>query len=267
VFATVAVLMPGNAITRTVVHLKGGGGEGYELGGYQEYRQQGFRQVWVSWETDWEQTVDKGIKLAACRPATVLQWIFHDPRFHAGDRTLAFCGEGFSGGSGQLGYALAEYQAGDYLDYVNELSGPPFSRIDLGCDGDAPQTATVCGATVQTRLKDSLTVWENMPPPLQCGSTNVPPAIVERWKNDSISVGGVYAYPRTDVQFFACTNNATAVTAMAQIYHDQIVAAEGGTALVGFHCYSAADQCMGESLGTGSADATQAMIDRCVPRH
>jgi hypothetical protein len=270
VFATIAVMLPNEPVARTVVHFKGGGGEGYELGGYAEYRTRDFRQVWVSWESDWEQTAGQGmIKAAACRPATVLQWVFTEPRLHGANRTQAFCGEGFSGGTAQLGYALAQYGAGDYLDYVNELSGPPFARIDLGCDGNAPQTATVCGATVPTRLPGDghLDQWENIPPPLACGSTAAPPTMVESWKQDSIAIGGVYAYPNTQLRFFDCTHNTTANTAMAQIYYDQIVQAEGGSAMVGLQCFSAADQCSGESLGNGGAVATQAMIDGCIARH
>src|SRR5438105_1539663 len=80
----------------------------------------------------------------------------------------ALGGEGFSGGSGQLGYALASYGMGAYLDYVNELSGPPFARIDLGCDGSQPATAQVCGAADTMRLPvPTLDNWENT---TSCGS-------------------------------------------------------------------------------------------------
>jgi hypothetical protein len=266
--ATIAILAPPATAIGTVVHLSGGGGRGFQGAGTANYRAAGFRNVLVAWTTDWEQTQTSGIKAAACRPSTVLKWIFDEPTLHAGSRTTAFCGEGFSGGSGQLGYALAQYGMGDYLDYVNELSGPPFGRIDLGCDGSAPATASVCGATVTMRLPPALLdPWENIKTPLTCGSTGVPAAELDRWKTDSISIGGVYAYPKTMVQFYDCTNGATAVTAMAQIYETQIEQAEAGTSLVGYHCYSQADGCQGEALGTGAMDATTAMIAGCTPRH
>jgi hypothetical protein len=154
------------------------------------------------------------------------------------------------------------------LDYVNELSGPPFARIDLGCDGDAPATATVCGASVTTRLPGSLNAWENIRPPLTCGATGVPAAEKTRWRTDSISVGGVYNYPRTRVEFFDCTNHATAVTAMAQNYFDTVLQASGGdTTRVAFHCFSQADGCQGEGLGSGAQDAINAMLAGCKPRH
>ncbi len=267
--ATIAILAPavGGTVKGTITHLKGGGGEGFQTGGTPQYRDAGFRQVFVSWETDWEQTATHGIKAAGCRPATVLRWIFDEPTLHNASRAAAFCGEGFSGGSGQLGYALAHYGLADYLDYVNELSGPPFARLDLGCDGAAPATATVCGATVTMQLPDKVGGWENVPAPLTCGSTSVPASELARWKADSIAVGGVYDYPKTRVEFFDCTNNATAVTAMGQLYYDQIVLGEGGTSRTAFHCYSAADGCQGEALGSGAQDATRAMVDGCIPRH
>src|SRR5262249_21161983 len=158
--------------------------------------------------------------------------------------SIGFCGEGSSGGAGQLGYALAHYGMAGVLDYVNELSGPPFARIDIGCNGDGPPSAIVCGATDTLRLPSSLNSLENIPPPLVCGSTNVPAAELARWNADSIAVGGVYGYPRTQVQFFDCTFHATAVTAQSKIYFDLIAQTEGGDPnLAQYHCYSQADGC------------------------
>jgi hypothetical protein len=264
--ATIAILAPSATMTGTIVHFSGGGGEGFQNGGTQPYSAGGFQQVYVSWASAWEQTQSHGIKTAGCRPSTALKWVFDT--LHNGSRMLAFCGEGFSGGSGQLGYALAQYGMGDYLDYVNELSGPPFARIDLGCDGTQPAAAQVCGASDTMRLPSgNLNMWENVQAPNSCGSTTNSAAQIAQWMNDSISVGGVYSYPKTRVEFFDCTNQATAVTAMAQIYYGQIMTAEGSGANVAFHCYSQADGCQGEGLGSGAQAAVQAMLAGCTPRH
>jgi hypothetical protein len=259
--AVVAIAPPAatSTLKGLIVHFSGGGGTSFQLGGAQMYGAAGFRQAFVAWASDWEQTQSAGIRAAGCRPATLLRWIFDE--VHGASRTLAFCGEGFSGGSGQLGYALAHYGLGDYLDYVNELSGPPFARIDLGCDGDAPATAMVCGAAVTMQLPGlRLDAWENIAAPNMCGMTNVPPAELERWKSDSIAVGAL-AYPKTRIEFFVCTNQATAVTGMGQLYHDAITSDKA------FHCYSQAENCQGEGLGDGNAEAVQAMIAGCTPRH
>jgi len=266
--AVVALLPQTGTLRGTVVHFSGSGGTGFQIGGTTQYQAAGFRNVYIAWQAAWEQTQSAGIKTAACRPATIIQWVFSTPGLHGGSRAVGFCGEGFSGGSGQLGYALAHYGMGSILDYVNELSGPPFARIDLGCDGDATANATVCGATDTLRLPGSLTAWENIQPPLTCGSTGVPATELARWRSDSIAVGGVYDYPQTQVQFFACTFQATAVTAQGKIYFDLISQAVGGApGRAQYHCYSQADGCQGEGLGTGNSDATQALLANCVPRH
>lgn len=259
--AIVAITQPLGTNRGTIVHFAGGGGQGFQTAGAATYTQAGFRQVFVSWTRDWEQTQAAGIKTAACRPATVLHWVFEEPTLHAASRTTGFCGEGFSGGSAQLGYALAQYGQGAYLDYVNELSGPPFARIDLGCDGNAPATATVCGASVTMKLPMKLDMWTNTAPPDACGSAGNTAAQIDRWKADSIAINGVYDYPKTRVEFFDCTNNATAVTGMAQIYHDTITSPKA------FHCYSQLDGCQGEGLGMGARAAVDAMIAGCTPRH
>jgi len=265
--AVVAIHAASGTLKGTVVHFSGGGGTGFQGQG-QSYINAGFRTVQVAWASAWEQTQSLGILAGGCRPATILKWIFDAPSIHGGSRSIAFCGEGFSGGSGQLGYALAHYGIGDYLDYVNELSGPPFARIDLGCDGDAPASAVVCGATDTMRLPSGVSAWENIQAPLMCGSHNVPAAELARWQADSIASGGVYDYPKTRVELYACTNNATAVTAQGKIYFDLIAAAAGGDpARASYHCYSAAHGCQGENLGTGNADAVAALIANCVPRH
>lgn len=263
--AVVAVTMPAVAVKGTVTHFSGSGGRGFQSAGVQQYAAAGFRNVQVAWLADWEQTTSAGVLAGGCRPATILKWIFDEPTIHDASRTLAFCGEGFSGGSGQLGYALAHYGMADYLDYVNELSGPPFARIDLGCDGDAPKTAMVCGASVTMHLPPSLDMWENIASPLTCGSTGVPATELARWQADSIvSSGAVYAYPKTQVEFFDCTNSATAVTGMAQLYYDELMGAGTTTS---YHCYDATNNCINESLGTGAQDAVAAMLAGCVPRH
>ena len=263
--AIVAILLPAGEPNGTVSHWKGGGGEGLLVLGSAELQAAGFRQVFVSWTDDWEQTQSHGIKTAACRPATVLAWIFDDPGLHAGSRSTAFCAAGKSGGSAQLGYALADYGMADKLDYVTERAGPPFARIDLGCDGDAPAMATVCGDPVSMQLPDKVTAWENMT--VACGSHAVPAEELARWKDDSIAVGGTFDYPHTQVDFFDCTYNAPAVTGMSQLYYQQVEQAEGGTSRTSYQCYTQADHCRGEDLGDGDPIAIQKMIDGCRPRH
>jgi len=96
--AIVAVRPAMGTLRGTVVHFSGSGGEGFQ-GSAQNYEAAGFRNVYIGWLDDWEQTQSSGIRTAGCRPATILQWAFSDPSLHNGSRTLGFCGEGMSGGS------------------------------------------------------------------------------------------------------------------------------------------------------------------------
>lgn len=74
----------------------------------------------------------------ACRVATVIAWI-HDSAQRANGTpfraaTAPLCGEGFSGGTGALWFALAHYGMASKLDYVLTAASTPFSRFDVGCD-------------------------------------------------------------------------------------------------------------------------------------
>jgi hypothetical protein len=124
----------------------------------------------------------------------------------------------------------------------------------------------VCGASVTTQLPASqLNKWENT---TTCGSTTPSAAEVAKWNADSILVDGVFAYPKTEVQFYDCTLNATAVTAMAQLEYNEVFTANGqSSTLTGYHCYTGVDGCDIENLGNGINDAASAMISGCVPRH
>jgi hypothetical protein len=55
---------------------------------------------------------------------------------------------------------------------------------------------------------------------------------------------------------------------MAQLYYQQVFTSEGSVpARASYHCYTQADGCMGENLGSGAMAATSAMIAGCVPHH
>jgi hypothetical protein len=78
--ALIAIVEPTVPLAGTIIHFKGGGGEGYQTSDTAGYAAAGFRQVFVSWTDDWELTMAAGIKAAACRPATVIQWVFATSR-------------------------------------------------------------------------------------------------------------------------------------------------------------------------------------------
>ena len=50
------------------------------------------------------------VRTAACRPATLLHWIWRDSGYYT---VGGMCAHGFSAGAGEVAYALAWYGAGD----------------------------------------------------------------------------------------------------------------------------------------------------------
>jgi len=119
-----------------------------------DYLNAGYAVVETAWDSPWEDTTNEttgsnvpphNILAAGCRPATFLSYIFttQNSQFYAsgGGR----CAQGFSGGTGALGYSLAEYGADAFLDKVVLQSGPVFSDIEQGCEVPAAAPVTVCG--------------------------------------------------------------------------------------------------------------------------
>lgn len=134
----------------TIVFFNGGAGDqgpgGTDFAN--DYVKAGYQVVQVVWNGPWENSGDLidfpssieaySIKDAGCRPATVLNYVYQSIYTQGG-----MCAQGSSAGSAAVGYALAEYGAGSYLDNVELLSGPVLSDIEKGCEANPP-TITVC---------------------------------------------------------------------------------------------------------------------------
>lgn len=268
--ATVMISEPTGTAKGTIYTLNGGDGKAMASPGV-DYVTAGFRTVAVGWDEAWEDAPGVGILMSACRPATLMKWAFDAP--HGGSRDTAFCAQGPSAGSAAIGYSLAHYGMGAYLDHANLISGPPFGRIDVGC---APSSYT--GPARSLCVGDSgeldnapIAFAESFAQALtnggehttDCNTGTPSSAEIAQWAADSIvSPGASYAYPQTPVSFFFCTSATTnEVTGLGSFYVDAITS----TKSVG--CYT---QCTAEMVGqdpAGKAAVTQAMLDGCVPHH
>lgn len=148
------------------------GSDGTDIGfntDAQAYSTAGFQTIQVIWQSlgagpsAWElagaaapDSIDS-IKYAACRPATLLHWIRCGLDTLDGNYCMAsdtniyqgggMCAEGASAGSAAIAYSMAEYEADDYLDNVEFMSGPPLSDISKGCapSGSKPPVCTGTG--------------------------------------------------------------------------------------------------------------------------
>jgi len=255
----------GPATATVLLHDNVGGTQFFDYGFVAAYEAAGFRVAQAEWASDWEQS-SIGIKHAACRYATMLGWVYAN--VHQADRTHGFCAQSWGGGSGGLFFSLADYGAGDLLDAVTVSAGPPFARIDLGCNPASPTTAA-CPELPQVPLAYSggalaiISTWEEAP---SCGAPGASSTEVTRWADDSIlSDGAVLAFPGTSLAAWYCTNGFDATVGQGSMVFDQVTTDKT------VHCVAGGDggaPCDGQTPWPSALpDMVADMSARCVPRH
>lgn len=111
----------------------------------------GYTTVQISWGTPFNSNQPNGwaegpggLLTAACRYATVTNWIYDNIQ---NNTSLPMCATANSGGAGALAYALSQYGSNDILSMAEVTSGPPTGRLDWGCGCQEGKIAVSCGAT------------------------------------------------------------------------------------------------------------------------
>lgn len=152
--AYLKVLEPTVAVTGTTLFVTGGGTTDLlELRPFgpivvNKLRNSGYRITELTFglpfnggELGWETNANGlGVRAAACRFATVLQWV-HDNFLNAG---TPLCAAGNSAGAEEIGLSLAHYGSGDILAFAELSSGPPFGRLDYACENTQPVITSPC---------------------------------------------------------------------------------------------------------------------------
>jgi hypothetical protein len=233
---SVRVTEPTRAAKGTIVLHSGLGGTSFfNAGGRDDlldgYLAAGYRLVDVKWAGTpalggWWNVMSGGpqsAKAGACRPATLFKWVFDN--VHGSARDKAFCGQGHSGGSAAMSYALAWYGLGDYFDYVMLTQGPPLGRMDCGCDRNAAdcmppalpgitEADLIAGMPLPTTTIDGIEpIGDN------CNGAAITPANVKTLYDDSVaSEGGVFSYPNTGLSEWYCEQKPNGTGAGAAFY-------------------------------------------------
>ncbi|HEY1658267.1 MAG TPA: hypothetical protein VGG14_07970 [Candidatus Sulfotelmatobacter sp.] len=151
--------MPAGTVKGTIVFLPSGNGtdDSGDMNAASVYFAAGYEVIQVEWSYDWEvanaavqysgssqsTNFPASIRLSSCRIATFLNYVFNannSSLYSAGGR----CAQGSSAGSAAIAYALTFYGAGNYLDAVELISGPPLADIEQGCEEPAPPSFQVC---------------------------------------------------------------------------------------------------------------------------
>jgi hypothetical protein len=178
-----------------------------------------------------------GIAEAACRPATVMQWIHDSATFADGSPFLAagkpYCGHGASGGSGAFWYALTRYGLGARLDHVVLAASTPFGRIDVGCnpaskstlvpapcDNVTPPSVFVNFTNNMTSTNNAFNRW------LSTSSCDVNPSADEMAlyaRSSVVAPGADFTFP-TPVTTYDCVDPATlnVVPGAGHFVHDAL---------------------------------------------
>ena len=228
---TYGYLAPPGTIQGTVFFHGGGDGtEAQDISDFApDYLGAGYALVQMSWATQWENTglTTLNVGYAACRPATLMNYIFQKVATTSG---AAKCAQGFSAGSAAVGYALAWYGAGSYLDNAELISGPVFSDIEQGCEYPPPALLNICvpgqfGCPANSEFQDSPSYVPGTAegvggitgdPTCGGGGTGTPTSAQSgaNWKAMSIVNGTSmpsFTYPDTSIAGWVCNNGTTSV--------------------------------------------------------
>lgn len=287
---TFGVKTPNN-LKGTIVLLSGSGGtQPFGQAGnsfyVDEYYRAKFRVVQVAWASDWEQATASGaqsIKAAACRPSTLIRYIYDS--IHGGIAASGgMCAHGQSGGSGALAYALAWYDAGNYLDKALLTSGPVFGDIEQGCKVPNSSQIAVCpagqfgciGASWSASPVyihgDGMASWTG---DASCNSgADTSAESNAAWKAQSIvdgTSGPSFSYPQTALSAYLCANTAPA-SAQGQYFYQQFT----GSSQAAAYSVNRVNGCtQNENIWTGTiaggasayTTSVNGMVQGCIKRH
>ena len=195
-----------------------------------DLRNAGYRTLQVDWLSNWFKANSgepHGIARQACKPATILQWVY-DQYHVVANPTAAFCASGHSNGASQLGLSIAQYGLSDLFDAILFESGPNWTRTDHACllNPAYPEL-------YQTPASHGIIDWGFGQ--LNNGSGYCGQELEsERWRFEETSlvqeptwnyVSADYIYPETNVTFLMGELDPTSTRAHGEYFYNWLLAA------------------------------------------
>jgi hypothetical protein len=174
-----------------------------------------------------------GLSASSCRYGTLLRWVDENVRVPG----KPYCAAGLSGGSYEVGYALAHWDGADRLQGAILLAGPAVSQLDLVCPSVAPAKWTdtdclalaakygePCTGALSCTLQGAASVvdsaWSPGAPCSDAGDPRVP----NLGADGVVTSTSRFSYPSTKTRFVF---GADECGGTANLYYDRITSDRG----------------------------------------
>lgn len=218
---------PSTSLKGTIVMYSGGLGTFYYSGFppgkaiIDEALQDGYRVIQVKWNEGWflgSKGQQEGFRKLAVHPATITKYISN--HLAVKDKPLILFGS--SGGAAQIAYMLSFYGTDKLTEKAIIFSGFWMGRLDIGCFDDNPLTKHLqYSQRAKSAIDISLGYSRDEKGPCELGDT----AFAEIYKNNSISYGGNYYYPDTEVYLLYGGNDQVGALNQGLTYYEQVIKA------------------------------------------
>lgn len=233
----------------------------------------GFTTVQISWGSPFNSGQPNGwvegpggVLDAACRYATVTNWIYNNIQ---NNTSVPYCATANSGGAGALAYALSQYGSNSVLSMAEVTSGPPTGRLDWGCGCLEGSLSVQCGSKNPMGTcfgTADAPVWD----PAYSPSSN--PAVCTDAVNGTLPAGGLnfflgdsveapgalYNFPHTWVNLVFGGGDDSSAIPIGQDWFDNITS----TSLTGQACVAGAPHSL-PSDPNGAAQIESDLLSLC----
>ena len=145
-----------------------------------------------------------GMRRLACRPATVIHWVYD--HIHQGGTSAPLCTATESGGSTAVADGLSHYGLGSILSMAEAAGGPPLTHLDHGCACDQGPSVGPCSPQPISPCYDPTDVFPIVdaayfPQTLCADAYSGDISVLPQLQFDSVLSGAdtLFSFPTTDV--------------------------------------------------------------------